>query len=59
MRVDELVGFFQIYEMTFLNSQKRKDSTFKDNEIEEKESENHNEIIRDELALMAKRIRWV
>ena len=59
MRVDELVGFFQIYEMTFLNSQKRKDSTFKDNEIEEKESENHNEITRDELAFMAKRIKWV
>ena len=59
MRVDELVGFFQIYEMTFLNSQKRKDSTFKDNEIEEKEFENHNEITRDELAFMAKRIKWV
>ena len=59
MRVDELVGFFQIYEMTFLNSHKPKDSTFKDNEIEEKECENHNEIIRDELALIAKRIKWV
>ena len=59
MRVDELVGFFQIYEMTFLNSHKPIESTFKDNEIEEKESENHNEITRDELAFMAKRIKWV
>ena len=36
IRIDELVGFFQIYEMTFLDSHKPKESTFKGIEIEEK-----------------------
>lgn len=38
MRVDELVGSLQTYEMTFTNSQKPKESSFKASKNEEKES---------------------
>ena len=57
MRVDELVGFIQTYEMTQLNSHKPKDSTFKAFENEEKDTEIPYDVIHDELAHMVKRIK--
>ena len=59
MRVDELVGSIQTYEMTLLSSQKPKDSTFKAYENEEKDIEMPYNIARDELAHMVKRIKMV
>ena len=57
MRVDELVGSIQTYEMTFPNSQKFKDSAFKVSKNEEKYIEMSYDITHDELAHMAKRIK--
>ena len=59
MRVDELVGFIQTYEMTQLNSHKPKDYAFKDFENEEKDTEIPYDVIHDELAHTVKRIKRV
>ena len=59
MRVDELVGSIQTYEMTLLSSQKPKDSTFKAYENEEKDIEMPYNIARDEFTQMDKRIKKV
>ena len=59
MRVDELVGFIQTYEMTLPNSQKPKDFAFKASQNEEKDTKMPNNITRDELDYMAKRIKKV
>ena len=57
MRVDELIGFIQTYEMTLLNTYKPKDFTFKDFENKEKDIEKPYDITHDQLAHMAKRIK--
>ncbi|KAL6328653.1 hypothetical protein AAG906_003338 [Vitis piasezkii] len=57
MRVDELVGSIQTYDMTLPNSQKLKDSAFKVFKNEEKYIEIPYDITHDELAHMAKRIK--
>lgn len=57
MRIDELVGSTQTYEMTLPNSQMPKDFTFKASEYEEKEIEMPYNITKDELAHMAKSIK--
>ena len=49
MRVDELVGFIQTYEMTLPNSQKPKGSAFKAFENEEKDIEMSYDITSDEF----------
>ena len=59
MRVDELVGSTQKYEMTLRSSQKPKDSTFKASKKEEKYIEIPYNITRDELAHMVKIIKKV
>ena len=59
MRVDELVGSTQTYEMTLHSSQKPKDSTFKASKKEEKYIEIPYNITRDELAHMVKIIKKV
>ena len=59
MRVDELVGSTQTYEMTLRSSQKPKDSTFKASKKEEKYIEIPYNITRDELAHMVKIIKKV
>ena len=59
MRVDELVGSIQTYEMTLPSSQKPKDSTFKAFENKEKDIKIPYDITRDELAHMVKRIKMV
>ena len=59
MKVDEFVDSIQTYEMTLLNSQKPKESTFKVSKNEEKAIEMQYNITRDELAHMAKRIEKV
>ena len=57
MRVDELVGYLQTYEMTLLDSQKPKESTFKASKNEKRENENFKNIEIKELALMSTRIK--
>ena len=57
LRVDELVGSIQTYEMTLPNSHKSKKAAFKASEIEDRESEEPNGVTREELAHMAKRIK--
>ena len=59
MRVDELVGSIQTYEMTLPNSQKPNDSSFKASKNEEKDIEMSYDITSDELTHMAKRIKRV
>ena len=59
MRVDELVGSIQTYEMTLLSSQKPKDSIFKAYENEQKDIEMPYNIARDEFTQMDKRIKKV
>ena len=59
MRVDELVGSIQTYEMTLPSSQKPKNSAFKAFENEEKDIEMPYDITRDESTHMAKRIKNV
>ena len=59
MRVDELVGSIQTYEMTLPNSQKPNDSSFKASNNEEKDIEMSYDITSDELTHMAKRIKRV
>ena len=59
MRVDELVGSIQTYEMTLPGPQKPKDSTFKASENEEKDTKMLYNITRDELTHMTKRIKKV
>ena len=54
MRVDELVGSIQTYEMTQPNSHKPKDSAFKAFENEKKDTKMPYEITHDELAHMVK-----
>ena len=49
MRIDEIIGFIQTYEMTLPNSQKTKDSTFKTSKNEEKDIKMPYNITRDEL----------
>ena len=57
MRVDELIGFIQTYEMTLPNTYKPKDFTFKDFENEEKDIEKPYDITHDQLTHMANRIK--
>ena len=57
MRVDELVGSIQTYEMTLPNSHMPKDYVFKGFENEEKDIEMPYDITHDELTHMAKRIK--
>lgn len=57
MRIDKLFGFIQTYEMTLPNSQRPKKSTFKAFENEEKEIEMPNDLTKDGLAHMTKRIK--
>ena len=59
MRVDELVGSIQTYEMTLPRSQKPKDSTFKASEDEVNDNEMSYDITSDELTHMARRIKRV
>ena len=59
MRIDELVGSIQTYEMTLPSFQKFKDFAFKAFKNEEKDAEILYDITRDELAFMAKRIKRV
>ena len=49
MRVDELVGFIQTYEMTLPNSQKPKGSAFKASDNEEKDIEMPYDITSEEF----------
>ena len=57
IRVDELVGSIQTYEMNLPNSHNPKDSAFKVFENEEKDIEMPKDITHDELAHMPKRIK--
>ena len=57
MRVDELIGSIQTYEMTPPSFQKPKDFIFKALENEDKDIEMQYDITHDELAHMAKRIK--
>ena len=57
IRVNELIGSLQTYEMTLLDSQKHKESIFKASKNEEKETENYKEIGREKLAPMSKQIK--
>ena len=59
MKVDELFGFIQTYEMTLPSSQKPKDIAFKAFENQEKDIEMPYNITRDELVHMAKRTKKV
>ena len=59
MRVDELVGSIQTYELTLPSSQKPKDFVFKAFGTEKKDIEIPYDITRDELAHMAKGIKRV
>ena len=54
VRVDELVGSIQTYEMTQPNSHKPKDSAFKAFENEKKDTKMPYEVTHDELAHMVK-----
>ena len=54
VRVDELVGSIQTYEMSQPNSHKPKDSAFKAFENEKKDTKMAYEITHDELAHMVK-----
>ncbi|KAL6327505.1 hypothetical protein AAG906_021581 [Vitis piasezkii] len=54
MRVDELVGSIQTYELTLPSSQKPKDFAFKAFNNDEKDIEIPHDITRDELAHMVK-----
>ena len=56
MRVDELVGFIQTYEMILPSSQKPKDFAFKAYENEKRDIEMSYDITKDELTDMVKRI---
>ena len=57
MRVYELVGSLQTYEMTLLNSQKPKESAFRVSKNFLKKIENPKGISKGELAHMVKRIK--
>ena len=57
MRIDEIIGFIQTYEMTLPNSQKPKDSTFKTSKNEEKDIKMPYNITRDELKKIMKHTR--
>ena len=59
IRVDELVGSIQTYEMTLPSSQKPKNFAFKASKDEVKDSEMQYDITHDELAHMVKRIKRV
>ena len=59
IRVDELVGSIQTYEITLPNSHKPKDSAFKAFENEEKYIEMPYDITHNELAHMVKGIKRV
>ena len=50
MRIDELVGSIQTYEMTLPNSQRSKDCAFKAFENDEKETKISHNITKDGLA---------
>lgn len=56
VRIDKLFGFIQTYEMTLPNSLRSEKSTFKAFENDKKEIEMPNDLTKDELAHMAKRI---
>ena len=57
MRIDEIIGFIQTYEMTLPNSQKPKDFTFKASKNEEKDIKMPYNITRDELKKFMKQTR--
>ena len=57
MRIDELIGSIETYEMTLPNSQRPKDSAFKAFENEEKYTKMTSNITRDELTHIVKRIK--
>ena len=59
IRIDELVGSTQTYEMTLPNYQKPKHLAFKTFENKKEDTEIPYNIIRDELDHMAKRIKMV
>ena len=59
MRVDELIGSIQTYEMTPPSFQKPKDFIFKALENEDKDIEMQYDITNDKLTHMAKRIKRV
>ena len=56
LRIDELVGSIQTYEMTLPTSHKHKETVFKASEKEEKESHKSEDISKDELANMARKL---
>ena len=57
MRIDELVGSIQLYEMTLPNSHKPKEFAFKASKNEEKDIKIPYDITHDKLTHMAKRIK--
>ena len=57
MRVDELVGSIQTYEMTLPSSKKLEDSAFKASKNKKKYIKMSYDITRDELAHIAKTIK--
>ena len=57
MRIDELVGFIETYEINLPNSQMPKDYAFKASENEEKYTKMTYNIPRDDLTHIVKRIK--